>query len=181
MSLISGNCKRQALKTTPWFYYNRSSGRDLSEDRTNSSNNHRVMRSISCSSERGSLMVLLRSYLLPVMENGNVEETIDGFIVSGPGYHLNVDEKQLALNYQDSNIEIALTKMNRTVFMYEIKNGSRADQMKVLAASRTAVSLDIVDKLESGNSALVFSEDLGDSLLLIEEQIKYKTAQPCRK
>lgn len=119
-------------------------------------------------------MVVLQSYLLPVLvgiDSGHIHSTIDGFCVKGPNYELDVNEIQLSLTYKDSHVDIALSKMRRVITCYEIKNGSRAEQLKLLSTSRTAVAKEVMRNLKGSTTALVFSENLEDAVNLVGEHL----------
>jgi hypothetical protein len=123
-------------------------------------------------------LVVLRSYLLPVLEgidSAHIRDTIDGFCVKGPDYELNVDERQLSLTYKDAQVDIALSKMGRTIMCYEIKNESSAEQLRLLGASRTDMAKEVMANLDGGTTALAFSENLEDTVRLVGEHLKYRS------
>ncbi len=129
-------------------------------------------------------MVVLRSYLLPVLEelSDHITETPEGFKVKGLDYELEVDEKQLSLTYKDQNVEISLSRYARTIMCYEIKNGARPELMRLLAASKTDVSREVIDRLEGDKTALTFTENLEDAVKLVGEHLKYRSkVHSCQK
>jgi hypothetical protein len=55
-----------------------------------------------------------------------------------------------------------------------MKNCSRAEQLNILRQSETGVARELLSKLPGGMNALAFTEDLGDAVRLVEEQIQYR-------
>ncbi len=138
------------------------------------------MRSISSSSERSSIMVVMRSFLVQTLcrledtPNVSIEETLEGFDVKGPGYELNVTEQPASYVYKDAGVEITMEKRSKAIVCYEMKNCSRTEQLNILRQSETGVARELLSKLPGNMNALAFTEDLGDAVRLVEEQIQYR-------
>jgi hypothetical protein len=104
----------------------------------------------------------------------SIDETVDGFEIKGLGYELDVRESPAGYTYKDKNVEITMQKMTRAIVCYELLNDSAEQQLELLRNSDTGVAKELLLKLPEGKSALAFTEDLSDTIKLVEEQIKYK-------
>ncbi len=121
-------------------------------------------------------MVVLTSYLRPVVQDlgARITETANGFVAEGSNYRLEINEKQTSVTYRDSSVEIDMSKMSKIMMNYEIKNGSRRQQIEVLKASKTEIAKQVLNGIRGDIRTLAMTEELEDAVILIEEQIKYR-------
>lgn len=121
-------------------------------------------------------MVVLTSYLRPAAQDigARITETANGFVAEGTDFRLEIDEKHSTVSYKDSGVEIDMSKLSKVIMNYEIKNGSRRQQIEVLKASKTEIAKQVLGGIRGDMKTLAFTQILEDAVLLIEEQIKYR-------
>jgi hypothetical protein len=154
----------------------------LSEERTNSGNHYRAIRSSGCGSARGGMSTLqLTGSLKDLLDSEKpaITASDNGFVARGIDYTLNVWADRTSsprVEYDDCALKISVTKTDRFLLTYEVKNGYAASQIVVLQESKTHVAAELLKQLQadSRSPAQAKTMSFSDAVKLIGEQIKYQ-------